>query len=264
MAVAPLITEEIPAYVSTAPAVPAVASWRARLLARSGRWWNSLGALTRLMLTFGAALTVLFILLLALSHGMGYRNDAFLALITPPARCAMPCWNGIQPGVTTVDEAVALLEGDSAVADLRVSSGQISWWWTGEQVPLLDSTGRAFHGRMETATVNGAERVTSIVLDTTVKMGDVRLTLGEPDSITLYTVQPPAAAQRAGIVYVAHYDGLTVFTTLMCPMSVDDFWRATGYLAFGEPNLTFDGEVFQSRTLPTWFFRDTAPGCSPR
>jgi hypothetical protein len=63
------------------------------------------------------------------------------------------------------------------VADFLVSPGKISWWWNGDQSALLNSTGRAFHGRMETALVNDQETITSVVLDTNVLMGDVRLAL---------------------------------------------------------------------------------------
>ena len=173
----------------------------------------------------------------------------------------MPCWNGIQPGVTTLDEAVSVLAANPSVSDYMVSPGKVSWWWNGEQSALLDDSGRAFHGRMEYALVNGQERITSVVLDTNVPMGDLRLTLGAPDSLTLHTIRPQEV-QRAGIVYLASYDGLYAFTTLDCPMNVDEFWRSPSYIAFGAPNLAFEGENFQFQSLPDWFFRDQAPGCT--
>jgi hypothetical protein len=250
MAVYQPLTREIPAYADAVSA-PAAAHARHRLRLRGG-----------LTVKLGLALTILFTAVLTLTHAQPYQNDDLRALIAPSANCAMPCWNHIQPGLTTADEAVALLRADPFVADYRVSPGQISWWWNGEQAALLDMSGRAFHGRIETALVNGQERVTSVVLDTTVLMGDVQLTLGDPESVTLYTVQPREAAQRAGIVYVANYHDLSVFTILDCPMNVADFWHAPGYIAIGKPNLTFDEQTYQYDALPDWFFRDQTPGCA--
>lgn len=247
MALYPTITTEIPAYRE-------VVSPRVIALPR-------LGLLGGLAVKFALALTGIFAAALALTHALPYNGDNVQALITPPADCAMPCWNGVQPGVTTVGEAVAILEADPTVADFLVSPGKISWWWNGDQSALLNSTGRAFHGRMETALVNDQETITSVVLDTNVLMGDVRLALGEPNSLTLYTIRAQETAQRAGVVHVADYGGLYVFNLLDCPMNVSDFWASPSYIAFGSPNLVFEGETFQTEGLPNWFFRDQAPGC---
>lgn len=248
MAVYSTITTEIPAYRETITP-------RAIALPR-------LGVLGGFVVKFALALTGIFAAGLALTHALPYNGEALQALITPPANCAMPCWNAVQPGLTTVQDAVAILEADPTVADYLVSPGKISWWWNGEQSPLLDSTERAFHGRMEYALINGQDTITSIVLDTNVLMGDVRLTLGEPDTVTLYTVGGEESAQRPGIVHVANYGDLYVFNTLECPMNVDDFWESPSYIAFGAPNLAFEGETFQLDSLPNWFFRDQAPGCA--
>jgi hypothetical protein len=209
-----------------------------------------------LVAAFAAAVTLLRVL--------SYSSSDLHAIITPPENCAMPCWNGIQPGVTTVDEAVQILQADPTVSDYQVTPGKLSWWWNGDQPAAFDTSGRAFHGRMEYATVNGADRITSIVLDTTIPLGNVQLTLGSPDAITLHTIQPQDASQRAGIVYVAHYDALSVFTVLDCPMNVDDFWGSQAYVTFGTPALIFEGETFEVNSLPDWFFRDQALGCAAR
>jgi hypothetical protein len=252
MAVYRTLTREIPAYAGIESSATAPAAHR------------RLGLLCGLAVRFGLVLMALFAVLLTLAHVPAYQNDALHALVSPSSGCALPCWNQIEPGITTTAEAVSLLQTDSNIADYHVSEGQISWWWNGDQSPLLDASGRAFHGRLETALVNGQERVTSMVLDTTVLMGDVRLTLGDPDSVTLHTVPGRDTTQRAGIVYVAHYHDLSIFTMLDCPMTVNDFWRAPGYIAFGTPNLIFEGETFEFDALPDWFFRDQAPGCSVR
>lgn len=221
-------------------------------------------ALPRLLMLAATLIAVITACALLIHTAQGAGNTFSLAeLTTPPEDCEAPCWHGIRPGLTTLDEAVALLEAQSDVESVRVSAGKISWWWTGEQNPIYDANGRAFDGRIETVFVEGETRVSSIVLNTTKPLGDYATALGDPDNITLYTVHPENNSQREGIVYVAHYEQfeLSVFNLLTCPMSVDDFWHSPSYVAFGQPNLVFEGDVIETETLPTWFFRDEAPGC---
>lgn len=207
-------------------------------------------------------LFAVFALGVTLLRGVSSPNTDIQTLLTAPPDCAAPCWNGIQPAHTSVEDAVSLLAVDPSVADYQVTPGKISWWWNGDQPALLSASGRAFHGRMEFEQVDGEDRITSIVLASAIALGDAQLALGDPDSITLHTVRPQDAAQRAGTVYVAHYDTLSVFAVLDCPMNVDDFWKSPVYIAFGTPALIFEGETFQSGSLPEWFFRDQAPGCA--
>ncbi|KXK21864.1 MAG: hypothetical protein UZ15_CFX003001242 [Chloroflexi bacterium OLB15] len=183
-------------------------------------------------------------------------------LLTPPDGCSMPCWHGIQPGSTTVAEAVAALEQLPFVAEVRIVPGMISWWWNDFRPTVYEQTGRAFDGRIETAVLNGEERVISVVLQTTLTLGQMELALGDPDSRTLHTVHPDNDRQADGVVHIAHYGSVNVFNILTCPMDVVDFWNSPVYVAFGTPNLAFEGDVFQSELLPGWFFRDTAPGCT--
>lgn len=211
------------------------------------------------VLVFLGSLTV------AVAQSRVSANDpasALNELLTPPDGCSMPCWHGIQPGSTTVTEAAEILQALPFIDDVRVASGMISWWWSDSRPSVYVQTGRAFDGRIETAMINGEDRVTSIVLQTTMTLGQMELALGDPDSRTLHTVHPENDRQSDGVVHVAHYGSVNVFNILTCPMDVVDFWNSPVYVAFGTPNLVFDGEVFQTETLPEWFFRDTAPGCS--
>lgn len=217
----------------------------------------------RLIVVF--ALVFLGGLTVAMAQSRVSTDDAASALtelLTPPDGCSMPCWHGIQPGSTTVTEATGTLERLSFVDEVRVASGMISWWWEDSRPSVYEQTGRAFDGRIETAMINGEERVTSIVLQTTLTLGQMELALGDPDSRTLHTVHPENERQSDGVVHVAHYGNVNVFNILTCPMDVVDFWNSPVYVAFGTPNLAFEGEVFKSEALPDWFFRDTAPGCS--
>ncbi|MFQ3566140.1 MAG: hypothetical protein SNJ59_04000 [Aggregatilineales bacterium] len=224
------------------------------------------------LLRIGAAITLTITGGLALISGQAYDGQLLRDLLEPPPGCAMPCWEGIQPAVTPLDDALAILAAHPWVEDYYVTPGKVSWWWNGQQPPVLDDTGRAFHGRMEYATIDGVPVITSIVLTTTIPLGEVRLTLGEPGAVRLYTVRPSDASnetpRRAGIVYLeTDYSpvlpDLYVFNTYNCPIRVDRFWHTHSYIAYGLPALTFEGELFEleGSRLPSWFFRDQAPGC---
>jgi hypothetical protein len=182
-------------------------------------------------------------------------------ILNPPAGCSMPCWQGIQPNATPAEEAAALLNAMPYVRDVQVSPNMISWWWTDDRPAVYQQTGRSFDGRMELAMVNGTLRVTSIVLATNLQVGQLELALGTPDALTLHTARAESERQGSGIVHVAHYGDMSAFNVLHCPMSVDDFWAASVFIAFGQPNLAFNGETHEVTELPNWFFRDNAPGC---
>jgi hypothetical protein len=249
MAVYRTLGGEIPSFPasSTAPVTPP-----------SPLLWCSLGFALRLTLI----LLLLFAAGITLLRALPYSPDDLLALFTSPSNCAAPCWNGIQPNITTLDEAAAVLEAGPYVADYQVTPGKLSWWWNGSQSALLDTSGSAFHGRMEYALVYGEDRVTSIVLDTNVRLGDLQAALGSPDLITLHVVQPQDASQRAGMIYLADYDAVTIFALLNCPLNVADFWQTPVYIAYGARTFDFEGQTFHSNALPDWFFRDQAPGCA--
>ncbi len=227
------------------------------------------GVIAATMLRLGAALAVAITGGLALISGQAYDGQPLRDLLAPPPGCAMPCWEGIQPAVTSLDDALAILAEHPWVEDYYVTPGKVSWWWNGQQPPTLADTGRAFHGRMEYAAIDGVPVVTSIVLMTTVPLGDVRLTLGEPGAVRLYTVRlDDETPRRAGIVYLetdysAELPDVYVFNTYTCPMRVDQFWHTHSYIAYGLPALVFEGELFEleGSRLPLWFFRDHAPGC---
>src|SRR5262249_53188186 len=71
------------------------------------------------------ALLSVGLVLVVLLASIGLRatqNDAALRVfLLPPEGCAMPCWLGIQPGMTTYDQAIEILEAHPWVG--RVIAG---------------------------------------------------------------------------------------------------------------------------------------------
>lgn len=213
----------------------------------------------------GVALSVaVLMLVLTVITSTAYHNADLRALVSDPT-CATPCWAGIVPGVTSAAEAIAALENHPWIAQVQPSLGKISFWWNGQQPALFDDTGRAFHGRLELGLIDGVERVVSIVLATRALLGDVQLTLGQPDALTLFAVAA-SETTRAGVVHVGEYTtrGITAFNLLSCGLDVADFWSTSTFIAFGTPTLAFAGERYDSSVyaLPAGFFADHGPVCA--
>ena len=102
-------------------------------------------------------------------------DDHELRELLLPDGCPAPCFMGIRPGVTTMDEAVRLLHGNKWVAEInkRVINnryGFITWTWR-EQQPSWTSQkaiGEIF--------VND-KKVHAITISSAFLLGETRLTL---------------------------------------------------------------------------------------
>jgi hypothetical protein len=64
----------------------------------------------RLLFSSAILLTLLFAACIGIIRAQPYDNSDLSAFLTPPEGCPMPCFMGIRPGVTTVEEAIAILE----------------------------------------------------------------------------------------------------------------------------------------------------------
>src|SRR5689334_8090131 len=53
-------------------------------------------------------------LVIGLSRGLSQQNAPPNARLFATGNCAQPCWHGIQPGKTTLNEAEAILRADMA------------------------------------------------------------------------------------------------------------------------------------------------------
>lgn len=176
-------------------------------------------------------------------------------------------WGEIFPGETTLDEAQALLAGHGWVDEFQLSVDKISWWWNGDQPAFLDASGRTFNGRISFAPVDGVETVTSVVMQTHIPFGDVVLTLGQPDRMVLFETEARGRGDSRPVwAHVAIYDrrDLHVFTLLECPATPDQFWGAPAQVAFGDPQLAFEGtrHNIDSYRTPVNFFGANSSACS--
>lgn len=79
--------------------------------------------MTRPFLRLSLLLIILFAAALTIIRAQPYDDHQLRELLLP-AGCPAPCFMGIQPGVTTVEEAVKILEASEWVEDYQLD-GQI-------------------------------------------------------------------------------------------------------------------------------------------
>lgn len=215
----------VPAAVSSQQAAMPVPH---RAAARAYGFGRSAGAAAVLILT------VAVVIVTAL-RVMPYQPPAFNRMFDETG------WAGIRAGETTLNDALAILDAHPWVGDVQMRGSLVSWWWNGQQPAWLSDANRTFHGRIETALVEGETVVASLVLATHVALGDIALSLGDADVTTLYSIGGDGL--REGVAHVAEYRArdMVVFNLLDCPTTTADLWNAETYIAFGKPQLGFEG-----------------------
>ena len=151
------------------------------------------------------------------------RDDrALRAFFAAPDDCARPCWQGIRPGATLLEGALAILRAHPWVRHITLQADIISsdptaalWWdWSGRQPAYIDAT---TDGRL-TASQGVVEY---IVVSTTVPMGDARAVLGPP----LRGKLEKDAVMSRRVLHLALYEDLGVQNLIDCPIRVADLWR---------------------------------------
>jgi hypothetical protein len=180
----------------------------------------------------------------------------------PYLDCGAGCWNGIRLGETTPDEALAILLATPGVRDVLPTDGRLSWWWDGTQPAAFSVGGRSFDGRLLYAPdADGRARVTNIVIQATLLLGDVWLNAGEPSTTTV-RYDDADVMRRAGVAQIARYPAFTVFTLMACPVETSAYWHAPVFLSIGEPDLSFMPDAFDLTASPATLFRPGSPVCA--
>ncbi|MBN1964240.1 MAG: hypothetical protein JW910_06315 [Anaerolineae bacterium] len=184
--------------------------------------------------------------LLALAAlGVGTRPDAvWLAdvratLLNPPEGCPIPCWAGIRPGVTTLDEALAILAAHPWVGEIAQQAsdetansgtqGSIRWRWNGSQpAPLrTGDDNRLLH----------IDRIVAYVsLGTIVPLGDMWLLLGRPERGAFLGQSANSligSLDGRRILQVTYLGrGVALEAAWQCPVDWRTYWQAETTIIF--------------------------------
>ncbi len=170
-------------------------------------------------------LTVLWLVPVLLIRAQPYDDGGLWAFLTPPEGCLAPCFMGIRPGVTTVDEAIAILEGHEWVDKVTVEDQggfHLFWTWSGQQPHFIrtSSTGRIRRILFQ-------DVVELISIDTRITIGELYLTLGLPDKVSIQKLEEISIQVLPYRTLYAEYSELSlgILTIWGCPVVNHIFWR---------------------------------------
>ncbi|MBI1258683.1 MAG: hypothetical protein GC204_14540 [Chloroflexi bacterium] len=180
-------------------------------------------------------LRTIFVLALSFALTVGAivaqpRDDAAMrAFFAPPPGCAAPCFIGIRPGVTTYDQALAILRAQPWIDGIKDESNALSWTWNGTQPGFVSD----FENNFLLARIDFANGVVeSIRVPTTTRWADFYFLFGAPDRFVLFSGSAPSVHYR---IYDAAYftHGFEVETTLRCPInSREAAWYSTVFMTW--------------------------------
>ncbi len=143
------------------------------------------------------------------------RDDAAMRAFFAPEDCAAPCFLGIRPGVTTHDQAVAILRANPWVEDVSGGADSISWRWNGQQPDFVSS----LHTNILLAHVEFADGVVSTIrVQTTTRWADFYFLFGRPDRLLYQSLPTPSNLYR--ISDNAYFTrGFEALFSVRCPVS---------------------------------------------
>ncbi len=164
------------------------------------------------MLTFYLRLALLpliaFATALLVIRVQPYDNDELREALLAE-NCPAPCFMGIQPGVTTAEEAVAILEASAWVADYEYDPTLplIRMTWSDQSPAWLNNEG-SYNGSVMWVTEGVID---AFMLDTTLTLSDFLLAVGPPEGqrITLNYLEGGSY-----LFYTAFYARLGLSTTV--------------------------------------------------
>ncbi|RMF79980.1 MAG: hypothetical protein D6737_09650 [Chloroflexi bacterium] len=142
--------------------------------------------------------------------------------------CPLPCWQGIQPGVTTVEEAVIILNAHRWVDGVSRGIGVArmgaedyrEWRWDYEAFPLAAGSESPL-----SFLTSENDVVTSITLNTNLRLADIWAAFGAPPQHSA-TILPLATGDFMFRLQAFYPDAhLIVRSSFLCPTALTSFWQ---------------------------------------
>ncbi|MEP6988425.1 MAG: hypothetical protein ABI970_22675 [Chloroflexota bacterium] len=164
-------------------------------------------------------LIVLFTAALLLIHAQPYDDHELRELLLPEG-CPAPCFMGIRPGVTTMDEAMNILKSHKWVYEVHQVGGTIDWTWSDASPTFID---RSAPGRLQLSTVPKEKCCVGIMtFKSTFVMGDVQLLLGQPTEII---ISRNDTGSYTGLNLFYRDRDMRFFTGFNCPINPYMLWQ---------------------------------------
>jgi hypothetical protein len=191
----------------------------------------------RFLLKITFPLTVFFLIPLLLIRAQPYEDSELRTFLMPPDGCPAPCFMGIQPGVTTMEEAIAILQAHEWVSEVSATSynrlgiNRVGWRWKPDVSPLLEpeqiprSGGRLIADK-------GIVRYMELL--TRVSAGEAWLILGKAQNYTsLLQLGGPISGPKPPKPITAIYSNMIFIAWTDCPYP-RHFWDAHIELVIAE------------------------------
>lgn len=161
--------------------------------------------MTRLLWRWALLLSGLLLLPVLLIRAQPYDDSGLRDFLTPPEGCPAPCFMGIRPGVTTVEQLLTILRqhpwakpGSADEWRAAYATDPVLIWEWGEAAP--DWIDRRENGYVKFID----ERVDTLIIGTKLYWGEVVLVMGRPDQYRWNAVYADAASVSS---YVYPYEG---------------------------------------------------------
>ncbi len=172
-------------------------------------------------LALAAPVTIALYALILLIRAQPY-DDADLRDLLMPPDCQMPCFLGIRPGVTSVEEAVNLLQRHQWVSSVVQQYGEVRWFWNGRQPTFLSGTGAP---SLSSLPVNGVRVVDTLHIPTRLPAGLVDVLMGKPAAYQFVPSNRSQAVTSAhDIAMTVSFNTFTISAPVACPARLDAFW----------------------------------------
>ena len=179
----------------------------------------------------------MFTLVLILIRAQPYDDHELRELLLPEG-CPASCFIGIRPGVTTVEQALALLRQNDWVQIIKVdptevngSASQIqriSWSWntaSSQRSPLIDT--------QKSGVINVSDgKVYGIDIETSVKLGDYWLVENTPKAYNLRTIATSDSGNLLMILLIDGQSGTILKGTKRCPYFSSRLWQIKMSISF--------------------------------
>jgi hypothetical protein len=216
--------------------------------------------MARFFLLMALVVTAMFTGIVSLIRAQPYDDSDLRTFLTPLGDCPMPCWQGIRPDMTNIDDALRILESHAWVDEITYPeipyNKRTYWTWSAMRPNFINyfTRGHGSPGRDDTWW--------SIEISTIIPLGDFVLSLGQPDSLIILAIKSNSiaggSAQVEKIMPVVVYRdlGLMIYNFVDCPARMDDLWNSWGTIVYGDVEMTYAGQVyrFDHYTLPRWLF----------
>ena len=185
--------------------------------------------LLRLIIKLALLVSVVCVTPIALIRAQPYDDSELRAFLTPPEGCPAPCFMGIRPGVTTTEEAIAILEGHEWVQEIKVATDKSLIWieWNALTPLSIDQ----LHPYPYSSYVYNLDKVVRVVnIKTPYPVGAIYLLDGQPQATDSFVTMD-------GIVVSAYYFDSSIKVNSYffgCPVTQVEFWNSEMYLIFSD------------------------------